>query len=847
MKGQQQCGKNLVFATIISLVSLTGLHAQEIISFQGFESSPQDNWNYTENPDSLIEVVSERAYEGSNSLRLRGTVQGTTDTPTVVFDNVSLTAGQTYYVSVAFAADGPDGGDDLFLILSYDNGNTWQDTIKLVDGYSNKSLQFGEVDPFADAYMNPYIHYLPASVSQVKVAVVYVLNSSFSSFSDYYYIDAVSLVRDTAKPFIDWAVAVAPDSILVQFSEPLDTASAGSMQMLNGPTIVSVDFVQGNPSRVAIKLASPLQKGIDYKLYVAGYADLAGFVMSPDTIIVGLPDMYDIVISEVFPDPTPPVGLPDCSACEFVEIFNRTNFAVYLNNWTITNQTGFTATFPEGIIRPGQYLILIDDGGASQYTQFGEVLAFSSFPYIHNTEGFLIIRDQDGNTIDYLEYDKSYYRDEVKAEGGWTLERIDLSIPCAGKENWRASEASIGGTPGMPNSVAGTIEPQVPYPVRAYVENDTQVVIVFSGPLPKIASLTAFYSVVPDLSVVSADFKGGRTNRVVLRVSPSMDTGTIYTVTISGLSACHGANIEGQVKFAIPQKPDSFDVVINEVLFNAPRGGSEFVELYNRSDKTIDLRDLRIANTKCGTREINFVADVDTSGYLFFPGEYLVLTDDPDGVDSFYYVKYPDKMIKVANMPYLRPSSSCDYWGGVAVLTKDLQIVDLFNYSEELHHPLVRENDFGRGVSLEKINPDLPTNDPSSWQSAASTVGYATPTYKNSQYRNIEPMQEATLVIEPEIFSPDEDGYNDYTLIKFSLPDNNYIAQVKVFDVEGRLVKTLLNNGLVPQEGFIKWDGTSDDGVKVPVGNYIIVFEAFNDEGNTIRVVERCVVATRLN
>ncbi|NPA33562.1 MAG: hypothetical protein GXO48_01360 [Chlorobi bacterium] len=823
------------------------VNAQRVLSFQGFEGSPLDNWNYTEIPDSLIEIVSEQAFEGSKSLRLRGTVQGTTDTPTILFNNVSLNPSKTYFVSVAFAADGPDGGDDLFLLLSYDNGITWQDTIKLVDGYSNKSLQFGEVDPYADAYMNPYIHYLPAGVAEVKVAIRYVINSSFSSFYDYYFVDAVTLAEDTAFPYVEWAVAVSLDSLLIQFSEPLDTAVIGSIQLLNGPAIANFKFTSDNPSRITIKLASALQKGVDYKLFISGFADLAGFTMSPDTVVVGLPAMYDVVISEIFPDPSPPVGLPDCSACEFVEIYNRANYAIHLTNWTITNQTGFTATFPEGLLLPDQYLILIDDGGAQQYTQFGEVLAFSAFPYIHNTEGFLIIKDNQGNTIDYLEYDKSFYRNEVKAEGGWTLERIDLNVPCAGKENWRASVDPLGGTPGKPNSVAGTIEPITPYPVRAYVENDSQVVIVFSGPLPEIATLPSFYSFEPALTVVNAKFKAGRTNRVLLSVSPSLDTGIIYVISISGLTACDGTTINGQVQVAIPLEADSFDITINEVLFNAPRGGSEFVELYNRSSKTFDLRTLRIANTKCGTPQINFVSDIDTAGYLFFPGEYIVLTDDPQAVDSFYYVKYPEKMIRVINMPYLRPSSSCDYWGGVAVLTKNLQVIDLFNYSEELHHPLVRENDYGRGVSLEKINPDLPSNEPSSWQSAASTVGYATPTYQNSQYRPLEDQaSQEIVVVEPEIFSPDEDGYNDYVLIKFSLPSGDFIAQVRIFNMEGKLVKTLLNNGLVPQEGFLKWDGSSDKGFKVPVGNYIVLFEAFNPDGETIRVMKRCVVATRL-
>ena len=59
-------------------------------------------------------------------------------------------------------------------------------------------------------------------------------------------------------------------------------------------------------------------------------------------------------------------------------------------------------------------------------------------------------------------------------------------------------------------------------------------------------------------------------------------------------------------------------------------------------------------------------------------------------------------------------------------------VVDEVKYKDDWHFQLI---DNAEGVALERIDPGKPGQDPDNWHSAASTAGYGTPTYKNSQFK----------------------------------------------------------------------------------------------------------------
>jgi len=123
-------------------------------------------------------------------------------------------------------------------------------------------------------------------------------------------------------------------------------------------------------------------------------------------------------------------------------------------------------------------------------------------------------------------------------------------------------------------------------------------------------------------------------------------------------------------------------------------------------------------------------------------------------------------------------------------------------------------------------------------------VGFATPTYKNSQYTDATTAS-SNFTLSPETFSPDGDGRDDYLLINYNLPDAGYLANIRVYTSNGVEVYRLANNLLLGTEGSIRWDGINFSNRRVPVGIYIIYIEYFNLIGEVKKEKKVCVVASK--
>ena len=135
-------------------------------------------------------------------------------------------------------------------------------------------------------------------------------------------------------------------------------------------------------------------------------------------------------------------------------------------------------------------------------------------------------------------------------------------------------------------------------------------------------------------------------DKVNIALNSPIVAGTVYTVTAANVTDCKGNTIgsKNSARFGIPQEADSFDIVINEILFNPKPGGQDYVELYNRSQKIIDLSHIYIAN-RDGSGVISSIQQVAAESILLFPKDFMVLTSDPVAVKSQYITTNPDAFI----------------------------------------------------------------------------------------------------------------------------------------------------------------------------------------------------------
>ena len=545
---------------------------------------------------------------------------------------------------------------------------------------------------------------------------------------------------------------------------------------------------------------------------------------------------YDIVIDEIMADPTPQVGLPNN---EWIELRNTSANAINLQGFRISDLTGQSGAMPSYVLKADSFVIICTGSAVTAMSAFGPTISVTSFPSLDNNGDQLSLISAQGKVIHAVNYNISWYQNELKKDGGWTLEMIDTKNPCSGFTNWKASVDVKGGTPGKNNSVdASNTDKTSPKLLRAFAVDNLNITLVFDEPLDSLKAATATsYSISDGIGVPqSAITVSPVFDRVNLKLNTPLAVNKVYTITANNVTDCAG-NIIGSKNTAgvgLSSVADSFDIVINEILFNPNSGGVDYVEIYNRSQKIIDAKQLYIANRN-STNVISSIQQLSTESILLFPKNFLVITEDPQIVMQQYVTTNPDAFIQVSSMP-----SFPDDKGDVIILNAQGKIVDEVIYSDKWHFALISNTE---GVSLERIDYNAASVQ-SNFHSAATSVGYGTPGYKNSQFR-IDQQVQGEITVIPEVFSPDNDGIDDFATINYSFPSPGYVANITIFDASGRPVRYLEKNALSGIKGSYIWDGLGEKQQKLSQGIYIIYTEIFNTDGKKKQFKNTIVLARR--
>jgi hypothetical protein len=199
----------------------------------------------------------------------------------------------------------------------------------------------------------------------------------------------------------------------------------------------------------------------------------------------------------------------------------------------------------------------------------------------------------------------------------------------------------------------------------------------------------------------------------------SLEATTHIKARLLDTSGEWSALVEGS--YHIGKKPEPGDLVVSELHYRptAPspaeveagfttRGAFEFVELYNRSDSTLNLEDVLF------TDGIRFdFADADAA--LIAPGERILLVANPEAFAS----RHGSDLAIAGHYQDTQLSNG----GETLLLTqRDGAVLLEFTYDDESPWP---EEADGAGRSLTLKDPDNTTdyNSPESWQASAEDGG----------------------------------------------------------------------------------------------------------------------------
>ncbi|MCC6410719.1 MAG: lamin tail domain-containing protein [Saprospiraceae bacterium] len=150
------------------------------------------------------------------------------------------------------------------------------------------------------------------------------------------------------------------------------------------------------------------------------------------SVLFTLSAQAQIVINEIMYNPPE----PNTDTLEYVELFNNSNQAVDVSNWTFTQ--GFDFTFPGGTTIPANGYVIISENAAHFQSKFG-FLPYEWVGALTNSPGEDIeLTDDNGQVVDYVDYKNTAPWPLGAAGQGASIVLCDPNSDNSDPANWQA-------------------------------------------------------------------------------------------------------------------------------------------------------------------------------------------------------------------------------------------------------------------------------------------------------------------------------------------------------------------------------------------------------------------------
>jgi len=639
-------------------------------------------------------------------------------------------------------------------------------------------------------------------------------------------------IRDTLPAKMANATFIYPNKIAVTFNEPVKNIQNTHFSLsVNGspqgnPALIIPDFTA--PEKCTLQFTQNIKTNANCILTNQGTADNSDNISLLNTksfisLFTDTARLNDLIFTEVMATPSPAAGtLPEE---EYVEFYNRSAKWITLKNYKFSDRSSSIA-LPDSVIAPYSYFT-ISKNTAKKLDSLGAWVGVNTLPSLNNDGDYLTLLNHRNEKICSVEYFSSWHTDALKSKGGWSLERIDTGYYCIDDNNW-SSNKSNGGTPGQPNSIAGSIGTPETYLSHIYAPEPDITALHFSAPVDSASAFLLTNYTLKSSGENPFRIAGvSQNNKIIsLKWMNNFIPNRIEKISVNNLKSCGGIAFPPEtISFG---RPDTSSVIkgmyINEILFDPMADGYDYLEIYNAGKTIIDLKNVSVA----GINDTGAISSVSSyiENRLLLPGLYLAITENTADIIKQY--KNHDK--KALHFLADLPTMSNDK-GKIKLVSRLGKTLDSLYYLDDFHSPVISNKD---GIALEKTQPDAPSNNKQYWTSAASSSGYGTPGLPNSQLNTFVTDTKKYFLLLTETITPNNDGDLDLLKIKCQLPDPGYWLTARIFNENGFQVAAPFSNYSVSTDAVIQWDGNVNGNI-IPAGNYVIKIEAFRENGITLR------------
>jgi hypothetical protein len=416
--------------------------------------------------------------------------------------------------------------------------------------------------------------------------------------------------------------------------------------------------------------------------------------------VINIPNVRSVVINELYVDPTPSNGLPDA---EYIELFNADTIPFELSGWKLVNSTT-EKILSSYLLNPNEYVIICD---ANNTSLFPNSIGISALTALTNSGDSLTLIDFSNNVIDVVSYSDEWYNSAEKSDGGWSLEQVNPYKICNGKFNWSAAINSVGGTPGIENSIySSSPDAEGPQLLSWNLNQANQVTLSLNESIDPVLS-----SSITCVNATISSVHYSESNTIAtITFNSNLQPETTYILEQSNLQDCEGNSSNITFEIYRGKTPEFGDLIFTEILADPDpvvQGiPSEFIEVFNKSSHTLELHGLSI--NSC----------VFEGSHLLLPNEYLVLGDV---TESLSFLSVSNKLL-IPSFPTLTNS------GMLLKLSMNGTHLDSIRYDIDWFNNSFKANG---GWSLELVNPNLPCSTSNNWKACEGETGN-TPSLQNS-------------------------------------------------------------------------------------------------------------------